>query len=580
VAKIPQLNSNTQASGNVSVANVQGAGEAQARAIEAGFGAAAEGFKAAENIVKLRRDRNESNQSKLDTADFLQQVSSPENRKEYLQISPTGTMEGYSGWALKKFQGVSEKMLGKYQSPKVRDKLSKDLLFHQNKSFLKFQGEEVADSRRIQKEADQTSVSTLVQSTDQLELDGLGDAEVNAEVNSFTKDIMSEVDSGTRSLGEAKDLIRSASDLVFLRRTKALAENGNAQQAIDVATKKGLFSSPAIAQRALDAAKSSSINSLQKAVKQSNLQEALIRNQRAAQGRQYALKQNELSNQFLDGQIDINELGEGYAKLNKDFAAVADIAKSNRYRKGTVEQNMAKFKARASVLRADSTSTVDELQEQMSEMSLVLNNKDLHPQLVSLMTSELKKTQLEIATRQKKELKDAMSENFFKAKPMIKKILESSGQFNPSKSKMKDHFNEMVANTEGDFENPETVRKAYFNLLKKNKTSAQLGYKTAISDSFKGLLPSSKVEKLLSSGDDEQKITNKLLKALESKKVFSKYLDEKESFWIFEGEEKRRANEALNQAKQTVQSSVSSYFETLELLKDERSKIKGALAGD
>ena len=579
MAKIPQLNSNTQASGNVSVANVQGAGEAQARAIEAGFGAAAAGFKAAENIVKLRRDRNESNQSKLDTADFLQQVSSPENRKEYLQISPTGTMEGYSGWALKKFQGISEKMLGKYQSPKVRDKLSKDLLFHQNKSFLKFQGEEVADSRRIQKEADQTSVSTLVQSTDQLELDGLGDAEVNAEVNSFTKDIMSEVDSGTRSLGEAKDLIRSASDLVFLRRTKALAENGNAQQAIDVATKKGLFSSPAIAQRALDAAKSSSINSLQKAVKQSNLQEALIRNQRAAQGRQYALKQNELSNQFLDGQIDINQLGEGYAKLNKDFAAVADIAKSNRYRKGTVEQNLAKFKARASVLRADGDSTIDELQEQMSEMSLVLNNKDLHPQLVSLMTTELKKTQIEIAARKKKTLKDAMNESFFKARPMIKKILQSR-LITPSKSNMKDHFNEMIANTEGDFEDPNTVRKAYFNMLKKNKDSAQLGYKTSISDSFKGLLPASKVDKLLSSGDDEQKITNKLLKALESKKVFSKYLDEKESFWVFEGEEKRRANEALNQAKKKVQSSVSSYFETLELLKDERSKIKGVLAGD
>lgn len=312
MANIPKLNRSIKVNEGVRVANVQGAGEAEAKAISAMTKAIQTGIAGTKEIHEMKvreEDRELANQSINEIQAKL--LDDQDWQQEYKQNN-NGKITGYTAWKASKIQDMADKMGNKFTSNSVKSSFLNSAAGINRKSMVfSFQDENRQVMRKVKDRFD-SSLASGIAEVNMLPSNVNGERAFNVLLQTKFKEIDDAVKDGTIKELDAKEMKDTATDRLGINRLKSLTEGGSFRQAV-TELNKYKFSNPAMQERAeriIDAGEVKRIRDLERLER--------------VQQRQQVKQQQELDNEYFskvleltnDKNIDVATLEEKYEDLN------------------------------------------------------------------------------------------------------------------------------------------------------------------------------------------------------------------------------------------------------------------------
>jgi len=263
MANIPKLKS-SKVNENVSVANILGSGEAEARAIESGTKQLQGIVKTVGDIVDLKVSQEAQNTAR--DAEFeLQEFISDEGGKlkeQYLKQSG-GKVTGFASWKAQRIQEKRNILSDKIGHRKVRDKFNDTTSYNIRKNYAYDARAENAEIKQIAKEESDKSLALHVLETQDLTPDGMGDKEfINIRAKAMD-DLDAKRDLGLLGEAEYESRKQEITDTLRYSRIKSLVKNDNFPQAMKNFLSEE-FSSPEMQAKVGDMMESEELRRLEK----------------------------------------------------------------------------------------------------------------------------------------------------------------------------------------------------------------------------------------------------------------------------------------------------------------------------
>jgi hypothetical protein len=278
MANIPKLKKSARANENVSVANIMGAGEAEARAIETGTKQLQGIVKTVGDITELKITQEATNTARDKEFELQAYISDEDGKlKQQFLKQNKGNVTGYASWKAERVQEKRNLLSEEIGHKQVRSKFNDTTSYNIRKNFSYDVRTENAEIKAIAKDEADKSLALNVMKTQNLTPDSGGDRELLVIEANALKDIDDKVDAGLLSELEAKTQKDEISDTLGYNRIKSQVQQNNFKGAVKN-FQRGSFSSPQMQMKVGDMIKREELrrlkdgeSELEKAVKHKKL---------------------------------------------------------------------------------------------------------------------------------------------------------------------------------------------------------------------------------------------------------------------------------------------------------------------